>query len=107
MSERSRYEVQLTRPAEKDLRDFRGRQGVVTAALLQLEDDPLRGHALKQSLRGARSLEFSLSGVSTAYRAVYIIIEPDRVCLVFLIGPHENIYEKAERRLRAVHRVKQ
>jgi hypothetical protein len=48
-------------------------------------------------------LEFSLKG-GGAYRAVYVILEAEKICLVFLIGPHESIYEKAERRAAALRR---
>lgn len=55
------------------------------------------------SLRGARALEFNLKG-SGAYRAVYVVLEDERVCLVFIIGPHENIYRTATRRYEALKR---
>ncbi len=45
-------------------------------------------------------MEFSLPG--GAFRAAYIVREAEKVCLVFLVGPHENFYEKAERRYRAL-----
>lgn len=33
-----------------------------------------------------------------SYRAVYTILEDDRVCIIFLIGSRENIYEIVQRR---------
>jgi hypothetical protein len=48
-------------------------------------------------------LEFSLRG-GGAYRAVYVVLEEERLCLVFLVGPHENIYDRAERRVAALRR---
>ena len=45
---------------------------------------------------------FSLPG--GAHRAVYTVLEEEHVCLVFLIGPHEGIYRKAERRFAALRR---
>lgn len=98
-----RFTVTLTRQAEKDLKDLRPWTDQATRALLVLEDDPQRGHRLSGSLRGSRSLEFSLRG-SGAYRAVYVVLREERTCLVFLIGPHENIYERARRRLEALGR---
>lgn len=61
------------------------------------------GHTLTGSLRGTRSLELNFKG-SGAYRAVYTMIDEDRVCIIFIVGPHENIYKKAERRWAAVKR---
>ncbi|MCC7024885.1 MAG: type II toxin-antitoxin system RelE/ParE family toxin [Thermomicrobiales bacterium] len=70
----------------------------------ELAVNPLRGHALAGDLKGVRSLEFSLldTGVS---RAVYVVVDEDQACLVFIIGPHENIYDRARRRLHALKRA--
>ncbi len=70
---------------------------------MKLEDDPYLGHILSGSLKGTRSLEFSLKG-SGVYRAVYVVLHDNRVYLVFIVGPHENIYDKAERRVAALKR---
>jgi mRNA-degrading endonuclease RelE of RelBE toxin-antitoxin system len=40
-----------------------------------------------------------------AYRAVYVVLEEHHTCLVFIVGPHENTYDKAERRLAALRRA--
>ncbi|MFQ5796543.1 MAG: hypothetical protein ACE5JP_16040 [Candidatus Bipolaricaulia bacterium] len=53
-------------------------------------------------MKGVRSLEFSLPG--GAYRAAYMVQESEQVCLVFLIGPHEGFYKKAERRVAALRK---
>ena len=95
-----RYEVDLTKQAQKDLKGLRPWTAEATRAILELEENLLKGHPLKGSLRGARALEFSLKG-SGVYRAVYFVDDSDRICLVFIVGPHENIYEKAERRAEA------
>ena len=95
-----RVEVQLTRAAQKDLRDLRHDMQGVARQLARLEENPTAGHPLKGSLAGARSLELTLRG-GGAYRAVYVV-HRDTVCIVFIIGPHENIYRKAESRLAAL-----
>lgn len=77
----------------------------VAQKIFEIEDDPYKGHTLEGSLKGVRSLEFSLPG--GAYRAAYIILEPDKVCLFFIIGSHENFYNKAERRYQAIKRLMQ
>jgi mRNA-degrading endonuclease RelE of RelBE toxin-antitoxin system len=91
------YSVEVTRRAEKDLDDL-GEEGAATAtrALLALESNPTRGHTLTGSLTGARSLEFSMPGGQ--YRAAYVVLPAERLCLVFMVGPHENFYREAERR---------
>jgi mRNA-degrading endonuclease RelE of RelBE toxin-antitoxin system len=99
----SPYEVELTAQAEKDLRRLRPWVDQATRAILALETEPYCGHPLTGSLKGARSLEFSLRG-GGAYRAVYLVLDQERTCLVFLIGPHENVYDRAERRVAALKR---
>jgi len=93
-----RYEVDLTRHAEKDLKALRAWMGDVLRHLARLERDPEAGHLPKGALRGCRALEFNLKG-SGAYRAVYVVNPDEQVCTVFLIGPHENLYREAERRV--------
>jgi hypothetical protein len=92
------FAVRLTRAAEKDLdgKQFLGWQDQVIDELLALEREPTRGHALRGSLKGARALEFSRAG--TLYRAVYVVLDAEKVCLVFLISSHENVYKEADRR---------
>ena len=100
----NRFDVQLTREAEKDLKRLQAHTGRVTRTILKLEDDPFLGHPLTGSLKGTRALEFSLPG-SGVYRAVYVVIDATRVCLVLIVGPHENIYDRAERRVKALRRA--
>lgn len=95
--EGDRFDVQFTRQVEKDLKDLRGLAANAMRIIRQLEENPELGHALSESLQGARSLEFNLKG-SGAHRAVYVIFPVERVCIVFIIGPHEGIYARAERR---------
>lgn len=81
---------------------LRGLRDRAVRALLALEESPYAGHTLAGSLRGARSLDFTLAGVS--FRAAYAVLEEERTCLVFLIGPREGFYEKAVRRMMALRR---
>jgi len=96
-----RYLIEFTSRAKKDVRDLRQYHDQVLREILRFQEDPLAGHSLKGALRGARALEFNLKG-SGAYRAVYTIVEQERVCIVFVVGPHENIYREAERRYAAL-----
>jgi mRNA-degrading endonuclease RelE of RelBE toxin-antitoxin system len=94
------FRIELVRDAEKDLKRLRPWTAQVTRQLLQLEQEPTAGHPRSGILHGTRSLEFNLKG-SGAYRAVYVILDENRVCVVLIVGPHENIYARAERRYRA------
>lgn len=93
------YRVSLTRAALKDLKSYRGEAATVKARLDTLKSDPLAGHALAGSLSGVRSLAFSLRG-SGQHRALYVYRELIGKSIVFLIGPHENIYDRGERRFK-------
>lgn len=97
-----RYSVELTRQAEKDLRRLRSLEQIAIEHLLRLEENPYLGHTLTGSLRGYRSLEFS--GPGGAYRAAYGVVPEEHVCIVFMVGPHENFYREAERRARAMEK---
>ncbi|MBX6721657.1 MAG: type II toxin-antitoxin system RelE/ParE family toxin [Dactylosporangium sp.] len=91
------YEVRLTRAATKDLKRLRAHAKTIKQALDRLRTDPTAGHPLRGSLAGVRSLEFTLKG-SGAGRAAYVVLPEHQVCVVFIIGPHEGFYERAERR---------
>lgn len=95
-----RFDVELTEAAVKDLRRLRSSMERVTQSLASLENDPHRGHPLTGNLGGVRSLEFSLPG--GAYRAAYVVLETEKVCVVFQVGPHEGFYAKAARRYTAL-----
>ena len=98
----NRFSVHITRAVEDDLKSLKPYQKQVVRELLVLEEAPYKGHTLKEVVRGLRSREFSLSG--GACRAVYAIKEKEQVCLVVIVGYHENFYARAERRVRALRR---
>jgi len=103
---RNRFEVELLREAVKDLKALRQYEDDAITEILKLEDAPYLGHTLTGSLRGTRSLEFTLPGYGEC-RAVYIVDKQGHVCIVFIVGPHENICQKTERRAKAaMKRVK-
>ena len=96
-----RYRIELIDGAKKDLKKLRQHRDQIGEALGRLETDPLAGHTLRGTLYGLRSLEFTVKG-SGAFRAVYGVLDEEAVCLVVIVGPHENIYDRAERRVEAL-----
>lgn len=96
-----RFRVELTDGAKKDLKKLRQHRDQIEEALGRLEENPLAGHALRGTLHRLRSLEFTVKG-SGAFRAVHGVLDPDAVCLVVIVGPHENIYDRAKRRVAAL-----
>lgn len=99
---KKRADVQLTPRAEKDLGKLKHDEERAAREIRKLEDDPFLGHTLRGSLSGARSLEFSLRG-GGEYRAIYIVHE-NSICIIFIVGAHENIYKRAESRYEALRR---
>jgi addiction module RelE/StbE family toxin len=97
----SGYRVAFTRQGAKDLAKLKKRNRLAydraLAILRELETDHEAGHALRGSLSGCRSLEFSVKG-SGEYRAVYVSADAETVCVVFLVATHENVYDVAARR---------
>jgi mRNA-degrading endonuclease RelE of RelBE toxin-antitoxin system len=99
-----KYRVKLTDRAKKDLKRLSKPDLKDTLdEILELEKDPEKGHTLSGCLKGVRSLVYSLPG--GAYRAAYYVLTEDRICLVFMVGPHEGFYEKATRRAEALIRL--
>ncbi len=96
-----RYRVELTDGAKKDLKKLRQHREQIGEALGRLEENPLAGHTLRGTLYGLRSLEFTVKG-SGAFRAVYGVLDTEAICLVVIVGPHENVYDRAERRVEAL-----
>lgn len=94
------FEVHVTKNAEKDLLQLRGLKTAAIREILELKQNPFKGHPLEGSLKGVRALEFSLESV--AYRAAYVVLKNEQICLVFMVGPHERFYEKAERRAKSL-----
>jgi mRNA-degrading endonuclease RelE of RelBE toxin-antitoxin system len=39
---------------------------------------------------------------SGAFRVVYGLLDDGTVFLIIVVGPHENIYDKAERRIKSL-----
>jgi len=96
------WDVQFTRPAQKDLAALKNLEAQAFREVMKLAGDPYRGEAKRGSLKGARALGFTMPG--GAYRAAYVANKHERVCLVFIVGPHENFYKEAERRYKALRK---
>ena len=99
-----KYEIHTTRTVEKDLDKLQKDYfEIVKDEILNLEDNPLKGEPLKGKLKDCRGIKFTLPGKGD-YRVLYVPKEPSKVCLVFFIGPRENIYEEAVRKVEALRK---
>jgi mRNA-degrading endonuclease RelE of RelBE toxin-antitoxin system len=99
----SRWEIVIHQVARKDLKPFRHVLGDLEAKIAILETRPDAGEELTGSLKGVRSLKFSLRGVGEC-RVAYVKMTPDRICLLFLIASRESFYVEATRRLDTIRR---
>ena len=95
------FTVILDPTAQKDLKAFKHNRDEVVDAILELESNPKKGHELKGNLQGIRALEFSIKG-SGQYRAAYLLLEDRQTCIVFAIGPHENFYNWAAKKVKQI-----
>lgn len=98
------FEIILEPVAARDLKSLKHDAGKIVDEIIVLETNPKKGHELNGSLQGVRSLSFSIKG-SGQFRVAYLIVEKDRKCVVFAIGPHENFYNMAEKRARQMKRL--
>ena len=92
-------EVHITKNVKKDLNKLASKREKAKAVnmLKKLKSNPYLGKALKGKLKGYFSLHFSLSNGEA--RAIYKIIENEKIVLVILVGYRENIYDILKRRV--------
>ena len=95
------FRVQLDPSTQKDLKALWHNKETIVEEILELEKNPTKGHELSGNLQGIRSLEFRIKG-SGEYRVAYLLLEEEKVCLVFALGPHENFYDLVSRRAKIV-----
>lgn len=91
--------IELTTQAEKDLKGLWKVSEKVTQHLKALKTNPRKGHPLSGSLQGVRALEFTMKG-SGQFRAAYFYFPDENAVIFFLVGPHENFYQMAEKRVK-------
>jgi len=95
----SSYRVEVTKAAEDDLDELKHLREEAVKKLLDLEDNPAdKTSILSGNLKGLKSYKFNLP--DGAYRAFLKIYKDESVCLLILIGPGENLYRIAARRVK-------
>ncbi|MFN2364714.1 MAG: type II toxin-antitoxin system RelE/ParE family toxin [Halarsenatibacteraceae bacterium] len=95
----SKYQVEITKAVEDDLEGLKNLRSEAVRKLLDLENNPKdKTSSLSGNLKGLRSFKFKLSEGS--YRAILKLLEDNSICLLILVGPRENLYRKAARRVK-------
>lgn len=98
----SRYKIEVTRLVKQDLNDLRHQKKEAIRKLFALEKNPFKKTSpLQGNLKGYRSFSFSLKGAG-AFRAILKILNTEEVVLLILVGPRENLYRKAQRRVNSL-----
>lgn len=93
------FTVHFSNPAEKDLKRLpENVHRKVIEILRVFGDNPMAGIRLKQDLKRFWKYDFHANGVS--YRIIYDIDLKRKIILPLIVGPRENIYNQARRRLR-------
>lgn len=93
--------MEVTKAAEEDLDDLKHLRQEAVNKLLELENNPAdKISSLSGILKGLKSYKFNLPDGD--YRAILKIYKDDSVCLLILIGPRENLYKQAARRVKSL-----
>ena len=97
----SNYSIKTIKSAEDDLDKLKHKRDEAVKELLKLEDNPKEkssslagGH-----FQGLYSYSFTLKGAGS-YRAIFDLIEENKVCLLIVIGPRENFYRTARKKVK-------
>jgi len=97
----SSYSIEIIKSAEDDLDRLKHKRDEAVQKLIKLEENPQeKSSALSGgNLQGLYSYSFTLKGAGS-YRAVFDLIEEDKVCLLIVIGSRENFYVRARRKVK-------
>lgn len=95
------YSIRTIKSAEDDLEKLKHKRDKAVKKLIKLEENPKeKSSSLSGShLQGLYSYSFTLKGAGS-YRAIFDIIEDNKVCLLIMIGPRENFYVKARKKVK-------
>jgi mRNA-degrading endonuclease RelE of RelBE toxin-antitoxin system len=92
------YSVEIIHLVKDDLKRLENQKEAAVNQIISLENDPIKkSKSLSGTLKGLRSFKFTLA--NGQYRAIFKIIEDNKVCLIIIVGSRQNIYLEAKRRV--------
>jgi len=95
------YSVEIIHLIKDDLKRLKHQKENAIKQIISLENDPIKkSKSLSGNLKGLRSFKFTLS--NGQYRAIFKILEDNKVCLLIIVGSRQNIYLEAKRRVTAL-----
>jgi mRNA-degrading endonuclease RelE of RelBE toxin-antitoxin system len=97
------YTIEITKSVKVDLKNLKDQKEKAVKKIISLESNPIsKSKSLSGTLKGLRSFKFSLN--DGQYRAIFKILEDNKVCLIIIIGSRQNIYLEAKRRVDVLKR---
>ena len=92
------YSVEIIHLVKDDLKKLKHQKETAVNKIISLEKDPIKkSKSLSGTLEGLRSFKFNLA--DEQYRAIFKILEDNKVCLLIIVGSRQNIYLEAKRRV--------
>ncbi|SIR60464.1 type II toxin-antitoxin system RelE family toxin [Halanaerobium kushneri] len=95
----SDYSIEIIKSVKDDLKSLKHQKEKAIKKIITLENNPIeKSKSLSGTLKGLRSFNFSLN--DGQYRAIFKILEDNKICLMIIIGSRQNIYLEAKRRVK-------
>lgn len=93
------YSVEIIHSVKDDLKRLKHQKETAVNKIISLENDPIKkSKSLSGTLKELRSFKFTLA--DGQYRAIFKILEDNKVCLIIIVGSRQNIYLEAKRRVK-------
>ncbi|MFP4198867.1 MAG: type II toxin-antitoxin system RelE family toxin [Halanaerobium sp.] len=95
------YSVEIIHLVKDDFKKLKHQKEAAINQIISLENDPIeKSKSLSGNLKGLRSFKFTLT--DGQYRAIFKILEDNKVCLLIIVGSRQNIYLEAKRRVKTL-----
>ena len=92
----SDYSIEIIKSIKDDLKNLKHQRGKAVKKIIALENNPIeKSKSLSGTFKGLRSFKFSLNDFQ--YRAIFKILEDNKVCLLIIVSSRQNIYLEAKR----------
>ena len=97
----SDYSIEIIHLVKDDLKRLKHQKEDAVNQIISLENEAIKkSKSLSGTLKGLRSFKFTLA--DGQYRAIFKILEDNKVCLLIIVGSRQNIYLEAKQRVKAL-----
>jgi mRNA-degrading endonuclease RelE of RelBE toxin-antitoxin system len=95
------FSIEIIHLVKDDLKRLKHQKEAAVNQIISLENDPIKkSKSLAGTLKGLRSFKFTLA--DGQYRAIFKILEDNKVCLLIIVGSRQNVYLEAKRRVKSL-----